>query len=62
MPPYVVSKIFALEAISSDLKINGIDFSLEPFYIRIYLKRTFKDIKYIVYVASGFLIEPNQTE
>lgn len=38
------------------------DLSLEPFYIRIYLKITFKDIKHTVYVALGFLTEPNQTE
>ena len=53
---------FALGAIFSDLKIHDIDLSLESFYIRIYLNRTFKDIKYTVYVALGFLTEPNQTE
>lgn len=58
----MVSKISALGAISSDLKINDIDLSLGPFYRRIYLNRTFKDVKYTVYVASGFLTEPNQTE
>ena len=45
-----------------DLKINDIDLSLGPFYIRMYLNRTFNDIKYTVYVALGFLTEPNQTE
>lgn len=58
----LVSKISALVAVSSDLKINDIDLSLEPFYTKIYLNRTFKDIKYTVYVALGFLTEPNQTE
>jgi len=55
-------RLSALGAIFSDLKINDIDLSLEPFYRRIYLNRTFKDIKYTVYVALGFLTEPNQTE
>lgn len=58
---YLVSRISVLRAIFSVLKINDIDLALGPFNIRIYLNRTFKDIKHTVYVALGFLA-PNQTE
>lgn len=58
----MVSRISAFGAIFSGLKINDIDLPLEHFYIIIHLNRTFKDIKYTVYIALGFLTEPNQTE
>jgi hypothetical protein len=58
---YLLSRIPALRAIFSVLKIHDIDLALGHFHIRIYLNRTFKDIKHTVSVALGFCMS-NQTE